>query len=105
MSRTVRVDSLPDGSVVAVASKVAVDDPAGIFTEAGTVSAGVLAEIDTVTPPVGAWAKRVTVQTEDAPASRFVLLQARAETEHRCDQALSVVICDAPLKVAVMAAV
>jgi hypothetical protein len=47
---------------------LAVDDPAGTVTEVGTDKAGALDEIDTVTPPFGAGAERVIVQTEDAPA-------------------------------------
>jgi hypothetical protein len=65
--------------VVAVAAKVAVDDPAGTFTDAGTVSAELLAETATVTPPAGAGTERVRVQVEDAPASRFVELHTNAE--------------------------
>src|SRR5580700_2342556 len=80
VSRTVSVDSPAEGSVVAVASKAAVVDPAVTLTEAGTVSAGLLAESDAVTPPVGACAERVTVQMVDAPASRLVGLHVNADT-------------------------
>jgi len=89
--------------VVAVAVKVAVDDPAGTFTEAGTVSAELLAETDTVTPPAGAWAERVRAQMEDWPASRFMELHASAEMTTAATR-FKVVVWEAPFSVAVMVA-
>jgi hypothetical protein len=89
--------------VVAVAANVAVDDAAGTGTEAGTVSAGLLTETGTVTPPVGAGAERVRVQVEDAPASRVVELHANVETTTAATK-LKVAVLEAPFNVAVMVA-
>src|ERR1035441_8976112 len=44
VTETASVDSPPDGSVVAVAENVAVADPAGTFTEAGTGACATLAD-------------------------------------------------------------
>lgn len=90
--------------MVAVASKVAVGDPAGTFTETGTVSAAPLAETATLTPPAGAGAERVTVQTEDAPASRLVELQVSAEISMGAIR-LKVAVWEEPLRLAVIVAV
>ena len=103
VTRTVSVDSPTGGMVVAVAAKVAVDDPAGTFTEAGTISAELLAESDTVTPPAGAWAERVRVQMEDAPESRFMELHANAEMTSAATR-FTVAVWEAPFSVAVMVA-
>jgi hypothetical protein len=89
------------GSVVAVAANVAVEDPAGTVTEAGTVNAALLAETDTVVPPVGAWTERVRVQVEDAPASSVVALHANAETSTDPIR-LKVAVWEALFNVAVM---
>jgi hypothetical protein len=77
---TSRVAPPSGGVVVAVAVNVPEEDPAGMFTEAGTVSSGLLAETDTLVPPVGAWAERVTVQVDDAPASSVAGPQVKVET-------------------------
>ncbi len=77
---TSRVAPPSGGVVVALAVKVPEEDPAGMLTEAGTVSSGLLAETDTLVPPVGAWAETVTVQVDDAPASSVAGLQVKVET-------------------------
>ena len=56
--------------VAAVALKVADNDPAGIATDAGTLSRELLDESVTVTPPAGAAALRVSVQLLTAPEER-----------------------------------
>ena len=53
--------------VPAVAEKAAVAAPAAMLTEAGAVSSGLLDEMVTVRPPVGAAALAVTVQVLMAP--------------------------------------
>jgi len=68
------------GSIVAVAANEAVEAPALTLTEAGTINAGMVDEIGTVIPPVGATSGSVTVQLADAPALSVVALQVRAET-------------------------
>jgi len=88
---------------VAVAENVAVEDPAGTFTEVGTVNAGLLAETDTLMPPVEAGAERVRVQVEDAPASSVVALHVNADTSTGGIR-LKVAVCKVPFKVAVMVA-
>jgi hypothetical protein len=80
-----------------------VDDPAGTFTEEGTVSAGLLAESDTLAPPVGAGPARLRVQLEDAPASRFVELQDNAEISNGAFK-VKVTVREAPFRTAVMVA-
>src|ERR1017187_5303702 len=61
VTETASVDSPPDGSVVAVAENVAVADPAGTFTEAGTFNAEPLAQPATMPPPAGAGGVIVSV--------------------------------------------
>jgi hypothetical protein len=103
VTETVSVVPPSGGSVVAVAENVAVGDPAGTFTEVGTVNAGLLAETDTLMPPVGAGAERVRVQVEDAPASSVVVLHANADTSTGAIR-LKVAVWEALLSVAVMVA-
>jgi hypothetical protein len=103
VTETVSVVPPSGGVVVAVAENVAVEDPAGTFTEAGTGNAGLLAETDTLMPPAGAWAERVRVQVEDAPASSVVALHANPETSTGASR-LRVVLWEALLSVAVMVA-
>ena len=64
----------PAGAVVLVETvNVAVVDPAGITTEAGTVATVVEAEVRfTVAPPVGAALERVSVPVEACPAFTVV---------------------------------
>ena len=100
---TVSVIPPSGGTVVAVAAKVAVDDPASTFTEGGTASAKLLAETDTAAPPAGAGADRVSVQVEDAPASRVVASQANAEII-RAATRLRLADWEAPFRAAVMVA-
>jgi hypothetical protein len=88
---------------VAVTSKPAVDDPAGTFTEAGTVSAELSAETDTMTPPAEAGLERVRVQVEEAPASRFVDLHVNEETSTAASRS-TVAVWEAPFSVAEMVA-
>jgi hypothetical protein len=103
VTETASVDSPPDGSVVAVAENVAVADPAGTFTEAGTVNAKTLAETDTMTPPAGAGAESVRVQVEEAPASSVVVLHANAEMSTGATR-VKLAVWEAPFRVAVMVA-
>ena len=88
------------GVVVTVAKNVAVEDPFGTTTEAGTVNAGLLAESDTGVPPVGALPESVRVQVEEPPASSVVALHANAETRVGATR-LRVVVWVEPLRVAV----
>jgi hypothetical protein len=101
VTETVSVDPPLGGSVAAVATKVAVDDAAATFTEAGTVSAGLLEESDTAVPPVGAGDESVTVQLVAAPASRAVALHASAETVC-CATMVKVAVCAEPFRAAVI---
>ena len=103
MTRTDWVESPPGGTVVAVALKVASDDPAATFTDAGTPSVELLVETGTLTPPDGAGAERVTVQMEDAPASRVVALQVNAEMS-KASVRLKVMLWEVPPNVAVTVA-
>jgi hypothetical protein len=103
VTETASVDSPPDGSVVAVAENVAVADPAGTFTEAGTVNAEPLAETDTMTPPAGAGAESVRVQVEEAPASSVVVLHANAEMSTGATR-VKLAVWEARFRVAVMVA-
>src|ERR1022692_3785407 len=74
VTETVSVVPPSGGVAVAVAENAAVEDPARTLTEAGTVNAGLLAETDTVRPPVGAGTERVRGQVEEEAASRVVAL-------------------------------
>jgi len=103
VTETVSVVPPSGGSVVAVAENAAVRDPAGTFTEVGTVNAGLLAETGTLMPPVGAGAERVRVQVEDAPASSVVALHANADTSTGAIR-LKVAVWEALLSVAVTVA-
>jgi len=103
VTETVSVVPPSGGSVVAVAENVAVGDPAGTFTEVGTVNAGLLAETDTLMPPVEAGTERVRVQVEDAPASSMVALHVNADTSTGAIR-LKVAVWEALLSVAVMLA-
>jgi hypothetical protein len=87
----------------AITGKVAVDEEAGTVTEDGTDTAELLSESDTVTPPFGATAERVTVQVPLAPALRSVGLQARAETSTELTR-FKVAVCEVPFNVAVTVA-
>jgi hypothetical protein len=80
-----------------------VADPAGTFTEAGTVNAEPLAETDTMTPPAGAGAESVRVQVEEAPASSVVVLHANAEMSTGATR-VKLAVWEAPFRVAVMVA-
>jgi hypothetical protein len=80
-----------------------VADPAGTFTEAGTVNAKTLAETDTMTPPAGAGAESVRVQVEEAPASSVVVLHANAEMSTGATR-VKLAVWEAPFRVAVMVA-
>jgi len=104
VTETVAVVPPSGGVLVAVATRVAVDEPAGTLTEAGTVSAELLAETGTLTPPVGAGTERVIVQVEDAPASRVTALHAKAET-NSVGITVKVVVWEAPFTAAAMLAV
>jgi hypothetical protein len=53
--------------------------PAGIMTEAGTVSDALLLDSATLEPPVGAVWERVTEQAATAPWPRLAGLQAAPE--------------------------
>ena len=57
--------------VLAVAVKVALEEPAATVTEAGTVRAARLLESDTAAPPEPAAADNVTVQVEVAPVAKL----------------------------------
>ena len=104
VTETVSVVPPSGGLVVAVAENVAVEDPARTFTEAGTVNAELLAETDTVTPPVGAGAERVRVQVAEAPESRAVALHVNAEMSTGATS-VKVAVWEAPFRAAVMVAV
>jgi hypothetical protein len=103
VTETVSVVPPSGGVAVAVAENVAVQDPAGTFTEVGTVNAGLLAETDTLMPAGGAGAERVRVQVEDEPASSVVALHASAETSTGATR-LKVAVWEALFSVAVMVA-
>src|SRR5664279_1251783 len=77
-SVTVPVESL--AIVPAVAEKVAVEAAAATVSEAGAVSAAVVEEMATETPPAGAAAQVVTVQMLLAPAANDVGAQTSAAT-------------------------
>src|ERR1035441_9802002 len=99
VTETVSVVPPSGGLVVAVAENVAVEDPARTFTEAGTVNAELLAETDTVTPPVGAGAERVRVQVAEAPESRAVALHVNAEMSTGATS-VKVAVWEAPFRAA-----
>lgn len=65
-------------TVPAAAVKDALEAPPATVTEAGTVSAEVLSEIVTTSPPAGAVAVKVTVQAAEAPDVSVEGLQDRA---------------------------
>ena len=54
-----------------VTGNIAVEDDAGMLTEAGTVRAGPSLETATTTPPAGAGLERVIVQAPVEPALRL----------------------------------
>jgi len=63
-----------------VTGKVAVVDPAGMLTLAGTKAGEPLVQRSTVTPPAGAGTVRVTVPVVESPATTAVGLTATEET-------------------------
>ena len=83
----------------AVAVKLAVEAPAGTFTEAGTVSEALFEDNAATEPPAGAGAEIVTVQVALAP-------EAMVAGEHvRLDTAVAVTVSDAVAVVAFSEAV
>lgn len=60
--------------------KLAVAEPPGTVTLAGTLVALELSESDTITPPLGAAALKVTVPVEELPPTTLVGLTATAES-------------------------
>jgi hypothetical protein len=86
-----------------LALKVAEAVLPGTVIEAGTVSTALLLDSPTVLPPAGAGWLRVTVQVEEAPEFTLVGLHASAETSVGAIR-LKFVLCDEPLRVAVIAA-
>ncbi|MCL4794284.1 MAG: hypothetical protein KJZ84_06970 [Bryobacteraceae bacterium] len=90
--------------VAAVATKAADTAPSGIVTELGTVSHGLLSESETVKPPDGAAALKVTVQVAVVPELRDEGLQA-SPVRLAVATRLSDWLTEAPSRVAVMTAV
>ena len=84
----------------AVAEKTAEVAPEATVTEAGTVSAALLSERATDTPPAGAAAERVTVQEEDPPEVIEV-----GEHERVLGTGRAVTVTEAVLEVPLAAAV
>jgi hypothetical protein len=70
-----------DVTVPAAALKVAVVLPAGTVTVPGTVTAVLLLDSETKTPPVGAGPLNVTVPVADAPLTTLAGLTAIEERE------------------------
>jgi hypothetical protein len=68
----------PLGVAAAVAAKVPEDDEAGMFTEPGTVRAGLPLDTATATPPLGAGPESVIVQVLLEPALRLAGLHINA---------------------------
>ena len=90
--------------VPAVAVNVPVVAEAGMVIEAGAVSSGLLDEMVTVRPPVGAAALAVTVHVLVAPEVRDDGEQASEVTVTSGDKLMEAVL-EVPLSVAVMTAV
>jgi hypothetical protein len=76
---------------------------AGTVTDAGTVSAALLLESETVLPPLGAASFRVMVQVVAAPALTLAGLQASTVTTAGSTR-LRVVVSKVPFRVALMVA-
>jgi hypothetical protein len=72
--------AVPVADVPALATKVALVAPAGTWTDGLTVTAGLLLDSATVTPPDGALAESATVQLELAPGLMVDGLHVRPET-------------------------
>jgi hypothetical protein len=90
--------------VPALAVKPAVELPAGTVTDAGTDSAELLLESETVAPPpVAAWLS-VTVQVAELPEVRDVGLQFSADGVTGAINEMDA-FCVVPLRVAVIVAV
>jgi len=100
---TATADSPLGGALSATTVNVPVDDEGATVTEAGTVRTELLLESDTVAPPLGAAAERVTVQALLDPELRVVGLQVRAVTRTGAIR-VKVVVWEAVFKVAVIVA-
>jgi hypothetical protein len=91
-------------TLAAATEKVAEDSEAGTFTELGTTSAALLAEIATVVPPAGLAADRATVHALPAPALSVVGLQTKPVTRAGATR-FRVVVREEPFRTAVMVTV
>jgi hypothetical protein len=90
--------------VLAVAVKVALEEPAAIVADAGTVKAATLLESDNAAPPEPAAVDNVAVQVEVVPAARLVGAQD-SELKTTGANSESEAVLDTPPKVAVTTAV
>jgi hypothetical protein len=92
--------ALPDALALTAALKPAVDPPAGIGTEAGTLTCGLLLASDTFTPPCPAGPLKDTVQVLEVPTVRVSGVQVTEEREDWLVTA-SEKVTDEPAKLAV----
>lgn len=104
-SLAVRTTVPPPLIVPAVMTKLVVVEPAGTVTERGTVMAGLLIESNTVAPPDGAAAAKVTVQLLVAPDIRVVESQANEDRGTGGPAKANDTVSDDPFRLAVSTAV
>jgi hypothetical protein len=83
-------------TVPPLAEKLAVVDPAAMVTDAGTVSAGLLAETATIDPPEGANPESVTVQVDVAPEARVPGEHCNADTVTGAGIIVSAAVLETP---------
>ena len=90
--------------MLAVAVKVALEEPAATVADAGTVRAATLLESDNAAPPEPAAADNVAVQVDLAPTARLVGAQDN-ELKTAGANSESEAVLETPPKVAVTTAV
>ena len=100
----VTVTAVEAVTVPAVALKAAVVAPAATETEAGTVRAALLSEIETAKPPAGAAPVKVTVQAAEPPDEMEIGEQVRVERTGRTERPIEDVAV-VPFRVPVTTAV
>jgi len=100
---TVTADSPIGDSASARLVNSIVEDPAGTFTEDGTAKTQLLAESDTVIPPLVAGDDNVIMQAAVDPADRMAGLQLTPVTSVGATR-VKLAVCEAPFKLAVTAA-
>lgn len=88
--------ALPDALAATEALNPAEDDPAGIASEAGTVTCGLLLPSDTLRPPAPAGPLKVTAQALELPAATVSGVQLN-EASETCPVTASEKFTEVPL--------